>query len=340
MVPFAGWEMPLSYAGQLAEHTATRTAVGIFDVSHMGQVRLHGPRVVEYLQHLVPNDYATLAVGAARYTQLCNPAGGVIDDLIIARIAPNEFFAVVNAANRARDVEWMRAQAGDGVVIDDESDRWAMLAIQGPGAPAMIDAVLGTGAWSGAPAFTMHACRGGYLSRTGYTGETGGEWICPADEAADWWRRFRAAGAVPCGLAARDSLRLEAGYCLHGNDLDPTISPVEAGLGWSIAWRKAERWIGRDVHEAQRAAGPSRLLVPVVSTTRQPMRRGQIVVANDAEVGVVTSGGYSPGLQRGIGLAMVATSALGGAIALRGASAPIPIERTRAPFVSTSLKPR
>lgn len=347
MVPFAGWEMPLTYEGQLAEHLAVRRGVGLFDVSHMGQVRFRGPQALALLQLLVPGNIAALKDTQAKYTHLCTDTGGVVDDLIISRISATEYLAVVNAGTRAKDVQWMRDKArilgfGD-VEIIDESPNWAMIAVQGPGAFDMLESVVPHGKWSATPAFTLHPfLHNGelhYLSRTGYTGEVGGELICPAPEAEFWWHELVAAGGKPCGLAARDSLRLEAGYCLYGQDLSESTSPVEAGLSWTVGWKKEEKFLGRTILEKQKADGPARRLVGLRTDTRRPLRHGDKIVSAGKEVGEITSGGFSPILEKGIGLAYVESAALGETPVVLSRGSEIPVEIVKPPFVKTSLNP-
>ncbi len=347
MTEFGGWDMPLSYSGQLAEHRAVRTGVGIFDVSHMGQVRITGAEALPYLQMLLPADFSALKHTEAKYSQLCTELGGVVDDLIVSRVGDHEFFAVVNAGTREKDGEWMRAKArqmgfGD-VEIADESSDWAMIAVQGPAALAMLDKLIPAAKWSATKAFTLHPfmhqgeiC---LLSRTGYTGETGAELIVPAPQAEEWWHLLVDAGAVPCGLASRDSLRLEAGYCLYGSDLDEKTTPVEAGLSWSIGWKKPEKFLGRTILEKQKAEGAGRKLVALRTDSRRPLRHGDKVTSGGVEVGEVTSGGFSPGLEAGIALAYIKTDAVTSTnleVQQRGAGTPARI--VKAPFVVTSLK--
>ena len=347
MTPFGGWDMPLTYEqGQLAEHKIVRTAVGMFDVSHMGQVRFQGEDALAFLQMLVPADIAALKDSGSKYTHLCNEHGGVIDDLIVSRLGPSEYFAVVNASTRVGDVEWMRQKARDlgytSVKITDESDRWAMIAVQGPQALAVLDAQVPGRKWSETPALTLHPFLNHgemhLLSRTGYTGEAGAELLCPAHFAEDWWERFLEAGVAPCGLAARDSLRLEAGYCLYGNDLDLKGTPVEAGLSWTIGWTKPERYLGRLILDKQKAEGPRRKLVGLRTETRRPLRHGDKVLLNGAEVGEVTSGGFSPMLECGIALAYVsAEAARAGTLDIQSKTATQPARVVKPPFVKTSL---
>ena len=344
MTPFGGWDMPLSYEGQLAEHKAVRTGAGIFDVSHMGQVRFTGSQVNEFLQWLVPGDVAALKPHFSRYTQLVNEFGGVEDDLIISRLADREFFAVVNASTREGDVEWMKRKASQGgfdVQIVDESAEWGMIALQGPEALFMLESLVPPIIWSDTPAFTLHHFdwkgRPHFLSRTGYTGEVGAEILCPADLSEEWWNHLLKGGAKPCGLAARDTLRLEAGYCLYGQDLDQKTSPVEAGLSWSIGWKKKEDFIARACLEKQKADGPARKLIGLRSEGRRPLRHGDQVVSGEQVVGEVTSGGFSPMLECGIALAYVATPYIGQPLAIRSRGTDLPVTVVKPPFVETSL---
>lgn len=346
MTGFGGWDMPLSYAGQLIEHQAVRTKVGIFDVSHMGQVRFSGDEALPFLQMLVPANIAALTDGGSKYTQLCNDHGGVIDDLIVSRLRANEYFAVVNASTRVGDVEWMRQKARDlgygSLRITDESASWAMIAVQGPEALTLLDKLIPARRWSETPAFTLHPFVDHgeihLLSRTGYTGEIGGELLCPEHLAEQWWETLLDAGAVPCGLAARDSLRLEAGYCLYGNDLDQRTTPVEAGLSWSVGWSKPEKFIGRTMLEKHRKDGPPRRLIGLRTDTRKPLRHGDKVLRAGEEIGEVTSGGYSPVLECGIALAYVrADAAKEPTLDIQSKTATQPATVVKPPFVKTSL---
>lgn len=342
MVPFAGWEMPLSYEGQLAEHDAVRRSAGIFDVSHMGQFEISGPGARAYLQYVLPADVEKLREGKSRYTMLLNKAGGVLDDLIVSRTGPESFFAVVNAATKAGDLAWMRARAHDfaGVKVRDVSDQWAMIAVQGPDAFEALDRIVPAGfSWRDTPAFTLHSAGEMIISRTGYTGEQGGEILCPPSMAPEVWRKLAGAGCVPCGLAARDSLRLEAGYPLYGNDLSEDVNPLEAKLSWVIPWKKEARFIGREALLRIRENGPERLMVPLESSGRKPLRKGDAVLCEGAVAGAVTSGGYSPGLRRGIALALVgAECAEAIQFRVRSGKTEIPCVRTQLPFVPIGLK--
>lgn len=348
MCAFAGYDMPLQYSGQMAEHQAVRTGAGMFDVSHMGQVRFRGPRALEFLQLLVPGNVARLTDGNSLYTQLVTPEGGTVDDLIISRFGEEEYFAVVNGATKDGDIAWMRRQAQAlgfaDVAIENESDHWAMIAVQGPAALEVLDRLIPGKEWKSTKAFSitpfMANNKAHLLSRTGYTGEIGGELLCPAAHAAEWWRRFLDAGVVPCGLASRDSLRLEMGYALYGNDLDLQTSPIEAGLAWSVSFKKPESFIGRPVLEKQKSEGTARRMVGLMFASRRPMRHDDAVVTEDGiVVGRVASGGYSIMRSVGIGMAYVQSAALdsGAPLLVESRGTRTPATVTKMPFVETSL---
>ncbi len=300
LVPFAGWEMPVQYGdGIRAEHLAVRGSVGIFDVSHMGEVECSGPGAEAFLQHVCSNDVATMAIGRAQYSLLCNEDGGVLDDLFTYRLGPERYLTVTNASNHDADVAWLRAQAGGfDVEIHDACDDYAMLAIQGPVARELVQAI----ADAPLPA-RMTAARGIVFGRetlvcgTGYTGEDGVELLLDPEDAPAVWDEVVRRGATPAGLAARDTLRLEACFHLYGNDLSTERGPIEAGLGW--ACKEDTGFIGSGAVRAVRAAGPSEKLVPFKLTGPGIARGGNEVAGG----GVVTSGTLSPCLGIGIGMA-------------------------------------
>jgi aminomethyltransferase len=301
LVAFAGWELPLSFEGIRAEHMAVRRGVGVFDVSHMGEVQTRGPQALDLLQRLVSNDLRRIPEGGAQYGLLCNEAGGVLDDLFTYRLGDSTFLTVTNAANHERDLSWMQAHDGG---LDAESvdcgERFAMLAVQGPAARALV-----AGLADGSLPPRMHCCErsvagaGVLVCGTGYTGEDGVELLSAPEDAPALWAALLAAGAAPCGLGARDTLRLEACFHLYGTDLSEDRDPIGAGLGWACAERTG--FIGSDAVAAVRAAGPSQRLVPFVIDGPGIARAGNLVVGG----GVVTSGSFSPCLERGIGLAYV-----------------------------------
>jgi aminomethyltransferase len=297
LVPFAGWEMPVQYEGVLEEHRATRTGAGVFDVSHMGQVETRGPDALAVLQRLTSNDVSKIPVGGAQYGLLLAEDGGVLDDLFTYRLEADRFLTVTNAANHDADLAWMREHAeGDAELVDRAAD-FAMLAVQGPGAREVVQAMSDRPLPARFTADTRTiAGRQMLVAGTGYTGEDGVELLCDPDDAPALWDELLRRGVVPVGLAARDTLRLEACYHLHGNDLGPDRGPIEAGLGWAV--KESTGHVGADAVRAVREAGPSEKLVPF-TVERGIARHGDAVVGG----GVVTSGTHSPILGVGIGLA-------------------------------------
>jgi len=300
MVGFGGWSMPVQYTSIIAEHQAVRSAWGIFDVSHMGEFKVSGPEAREWLGCLVPANLEALSVGHAVYTMFTRPTGGVVDDLIVYRFA-DHLLLVVNAANRDKDWAWLQRhlpEAHGQVTLEDVSEDWALIAVQGPSAAASLERLSGgdvsaTGSF-GITTFRLAGidCPAG---RTGYTGEDGFEVLVPADQAARVWDLLVAEGASPCGLGARDTLRLEAGLPLYGHEWDDDTTPIEAGFGWAV--RNPGPYLGRDVHVRQKAEGPARRLRGLVLEDRAPAREGYEVVSPDGEVvGKVASGTFSPTL--------------------------------------------
>jgi aminomethyltransferase len=296
MVPFAGWEMPVQYEGVIPEHKAVRTDCGVFDVSHMGELEVRGPRAHELLQSLLSNDLDRLAPGQAQYTLLTNETGGILDDLIVYRLGPSGYLLIVNAANREADFEWLKAREVAGADVRDISDQYALLAVQGPRSVERLGL-------DEAPAFTFAdgaidgvACT---INRTGYTGEPGVELMVPADDATELWDRVAERGAKPAGLGARDTLRLEVCYPLHGNDIGPETDAISAGLGWVCALDK--EFTGADQLRRIKEAGPDERLVAFVMEERAIPRQGMNIEGG----GEVTSGSHSPMLDRGIGLGYV-----------------------------------
>ncbi len=310
IVDFAGWEMPIHYGSQIEEHHQVRNGAGMFDVSHMVIVDLEGPRVREFLQHLLANDVARLTEpGKALYSCMLNEDGGVIDDLITYFIFDDYFRMVVNAATRDKDLAWITRQAEPFGVIVTERPEIAMIAVQGPDARDKAMSVLTEGEARQAgelkPFFGKFI--GPYfIARTGYTGEDGFEIMVSDHEAGNLWDKLLEAGVKPCGLGARDTLRLEAGMNLYGTDMDETISPLEAGLGWTVALQPEERdFIGRKALEAQQAKGGLRKFVGLVLEGRGVLRGHQKVITEDGQEGEITSGTFSPTLQRAIAMARV-----------------------------------
>jgi aminomethyltransferase len=310
MVDFGGWDMPVNYGSQIEEHHAVRRDAGMFDVSHMCVVDLRGARVRDFLRRMLANDVAKLTEpGKALYSCMLRENGGVIDDLIVYYLDDQWYRMVVNAGTRDKDLEWLRAHAGGYDVSVEPRFDLAMIAVQGPNARSRAAPLL-------EPGFAARALELGnffgaasdhwFVARTGYTGEDGWEIMLPADRATEFWTRLRAAGVHQCGLGARDTLRLEAGMNLYGNDMDESVSPLESGLGWTIAWEPQDRdFIGRGALAAQKAHGVPRKLVGLVLAERAVLRSHQKIVVPAVGEGEVTSGTFSPTLERSIGLARV-----------------------------------
>ena len=310
MVDFAGWQMPLHYGSQIEEHHSVRRDAGMFDVSHMTVVDLHGARTKDFLRHLLANDVARLKVaGKALYSCMLGEDGGVIDDLIVYFLSDEFFRLVVNAATRDKDLAWIRQQAeAFGVEVSERADL-AMIAVQGPHARAKVDALLNAEqrqAVAGLKVFSAVERGGWFIARTGYTGEDGYEIMVAAEQAASLWQALLEQGVAPIGLGARDSLRLEAGMNLYGSDMDETTTPLVSGLGWTVAFEPADRdFIGRAALEAQHGRDDLRKLVGLMLEGRGVLRAHQKVVVDGEVVGETTSGGFSPTLNRSIALARV-----------------------------------
>jgi aminomethyltransferase len=310
IVDFGGWDMPVQYSSQIGEHHAVRRAAGVFDVSHMCVVDLKGARVRAFLQHLLANDVAKLkAPGKALYSCMLNAHGGVLDDLIVYFLSESWFRLVVNAGTRDKDLAWIRSQAGAfGIEVTERADL-AMLAIQGPEARAKAAQLLKPADAQAALAlepFVGRELGGWFVARTGYTGEDGFEIMMPAADAVPAWRRLNELGVASCGLGARDTLRLEAGMNLYGNDMDENTHPFESGLAWTVAMEPQERaFIGREALATIKKTGSSKKLVGLLLEDRGVLRSHQKVIAGTAGDGETTSGTFSPTLERSIALARV-----------------------------------
>jgi aminomethyltransferase len=342
---FAGWEMPLEYAGAgvLKEHAAVRSAVGVFDVSHLGKARVSGPGAAAYVDATLTNALTKLVPGQAQYTLCCDDrTGGIVDDLIVYLHAPDDVFLVPNAANCAEVVRRLSLAAPRGVEVANLHEDYAIIAVQGPRSGELL-CDLGlpadhaymsfmTVSWNGVP---LTVCR------TGYTGERGYEIVLPAEDAGGLWDALfqagEAYGAMPCGLGARDTLRTEMGYPLHGQDISSDVTPLEARLGWAVGWAKPRFW-GREVLVAQRECGVSRRLRGIASVGRAIPRPGMTVRdVGGAPLGTVTSGTFSPTLRCGIGLALLDVGVSEGAsvsVDIRGRQEPFVVRQP--PFVSSS----
>ncbi len=309
IVDFAGWDMPINYGSQVEEHNNVRTDAGMFDVSHMTVVDLTGARTREYLRYLLANNVDRLKEsGKALYSCMLNEQGGVIDDLIVYYIRDDYYRMVVNAGTRAKDLAWLEQQSVDFSVTVTERPELAMIAVQGPNARAKTLPLLRDSVREAAAALQpFYGVFDGewFIARTGYTGEDGFEIVLPAEEAAHFWSRLRAAGVRPTGLGARDTLRLEAGMNLYGSDMDESITPLEAALNWTIAWEPADRdFIGRKALERARAEGVRHKLVGLLLEDKGVLRNHQKVLGGSGE-GEITSGSFSPTLQRAIAFARV-----------------------------------
>ena len=346
MVPFGGWDMPIDYSlkglGVIKEHLAVRRAAGLFDVSHMGEVDVVGHGALAFLQRVTSNDVAKLQDGHAQYSALPMPSGAPVDDIIVYRFHAERFLLVVNASNRAKDVAWLHAQNPTGCEVNDRSDEFALLALQGPKAPGILQGLTGADLASlGYYKFTTGKVAGisATIARTGYTGEDGFEIMVPAAEGPALWDALILQGApeglVPAGLGARDTLRLEAKMCLYGNDIDESTTLIEAGLGWitCVEPHKGD-FNGRAVLAEQKAKGTARKLVGFEMKDRGIARHGYPVLVNGKAVSAVTSGSMAPFLEKNIGLAYVPAehSAVGSALGIEIRGASVAAEIVKTPF--------
>ncbi|HUH04638.1 MAG TPA: glycine cleavage system aminomethyltransferase GcvT [Kofleriaceae bacterium] len=310
IIDFGGWDMPVQYpTGIIKEHKAVREAVGLFDVSHMGEAWLRGAGALEAVQRIVTNDAAKLADSQAMYTVMCLPSGGIVDDCIVYRRRADEYLIVLNAGNVAKDVAWLREHAGPGVTVDDRSETTALIAVQGPKAVATTDQLADVDL-AAVARFSFAECKVAGVdvlaARTGYTGEDGFELACSADRAVALWDALLEAGGQPIGLGARDTLRLEARLCLYGNDIDETTNPYEAGLAWVVK-PDAKDFIGKEALLAAKAAGIGRKLIGFVISERAIARHGYPILAGGERIGEVTSGTKGISVEGAIGMGYVST---------------------------------
>jgi glycine cleavage system T protein (aminomethyltransferase) len=305
LVPFAGWEMPVQYEGIREEHAAVRTHAGVFDVSHMGEVEVEGPGALPFLQRVLSNDVAKIDIGGAQYSCLCEESGGVLDDLFAYRLGGDRYLVVTNSANHESDLAWLGRWSHDfDVAVRDVADRYAMLAVQGPHARSIVARTLGLEL---PPRMRVAVVRIGgrpaLACGTGYTGEDGVELLIAPEVAPAVWAELLDAGVVPCGLGARDTLRLEVCFHLHGNDLTSDRNPIEAGLGWCCA--EETGFIGSGAIVRARREGTAEKLAPFKLEGPGIPRQGNPVLASGEQVGTVTSGTFSPSLEVGVGMAYV-----------------------------------
>jgi aminomethyltransferase len=311
LIDFAGFEMPVRYTGDVREHQCVRNAAGLFDISHMGEFEVEGPGAGEFLDSMVSNDVGGLEVGQALYSPLCRPDGGIVDDLLVYRL-PDRYMVVVNASNIAKDFAWLKEHLPAGVSLINRSDETALLAVQGPKAVDVVRGHLPERALElGYYRFTIGPIFGaeGVISRTGYTGEDGFELYFHPRHAATVWEGLieagRPFGLEPVGLGARDTLRLEMGYMLYGNDITDETGPLEAGLGWTVKLKKSCNFLGREVLVRQKAEGLERKLVGFTLEGRRVPRHDMVIERQGRVVGKVTSGTFSPSLEKPIGMGYV-----------------------------------
>ena len=339
LVDFAGWEMPIHYGSQLQEHYHVRQDAGMFDVSHMAVVDVTGEGAKDFLQYLLANNTGRLQPSQALYSCMLNDNGGVIDDLIVYYVttSPLHYRMIVNAATCDKDLAWMKKQCADFNVNVVKCDDVAMIAVQGPNARAKLDQALPTELIEPVgklKRFSAYAANDWFIGRTGYTGEDGVEIILPATFAGEFWERLIKAGVSPCGLGARDTLRLEAGMNLYGTDMDESVTPLESGLAWTIAWEPEIRdFIGREALTKQKAKGVEKRLIGLILETKGVLRNHQRVICEGSNDGEITSGSFSPTLNCAVALARipVAFSAKQCAVDVRGKM--LPAQIVKLPFV-------
>ena len=308
MVPFAGFDMPVSYAGLIQEHNAVRESCGMFDVSHMGEFRIKGPEALELIQWITTNDASKLEAGKVQYSCMPNGRGGIVDDLLVYCLNKNEFILVVNASNRAKDWEWIASNNHWNAEVTDESDEWSLIAVQGPNAAEYLQPLVNEAGIGDMAYYTFQTATVGgktvLLSATGYTGAGGFEIYLPNAQAQGVWNALLDAGVEPCGLGARDTLRMEAGFCLYGNDIDDTTSPIAAGLGWITKFSK--KFVDADRFAEEKESGSKELLRGLVLQERGIPRQGYGIESADGEIiGRITSGTQSPTLGYGIAMGYV-----------------------------------
>jgi aminomethyltransferase len=345
MVDFGGWEMPQQYSSIRDEHLAVRKMAGLFDVSHMGRLRVEGDGAEGHLQRLLTNDIAAIAPGHAVYSLMCKEDGGVIDDLVVYRESRNRFLVVVNAANRDKDSEWMRGHLPRGTTLDDVSLELCLIAFQGPRAHELLPD--GTSDTEEIPYFGFRPAKvahvDAYISRTGYTGEDGFELFFDSKSAGRVWDAIlatgKSAGVLPCGLGARDATRLEAALRLYGNDMDETVNPYEAGLGWTVKLSKGS-FIGREKLNQIKSEGPLRTLIGLKTDAGDIPRHGAAVMTGGRRAGVVTSGTHSFFLGHPIALALVeaASFRVGEKVTVEVRGREAPAEVVKLPFYRGSAR--
>lgn len=328
VVDFHGWDLPLNYGSQIDEHHIVRKSAGMFDVSHMTVVECRGTQVIAYLRKVMANDVAKLVPGQALYSCMLTEQGGVIDDLIIYKIDDHYFRLVVNSATHDKDIAWLTHCAGGFDVSVVETVDKCIIAVQGPEAILKVTNLLNDAdkaALLALKPFRFCILHDYFIARTGYTGEMGVEIIAPIEAGKKLWNQLIAAGVQPCGLGARDTLRLEAGLNLYGNDMDETTSPLTSNLSWTIVFDQQRDFIGKNALESERAAGVKSMLVGLILKDKGVLRAGQKVVLQDGREGIITSGGFSPTLEKGIALARLPLPLLPASVDIRGTLKPVDI---------------
>lgn len=351
MVEYAGFEMPVQYEGVLAEHEAVRERVGLFDITHMGEIFVSGPEAGSWLSGLVTNFVARMDPGKVVYNAMCREDGGVLDDMLVYRLGEEDFLVVCNAANHEKIAAWMKDHLPDsGVTMTDRSDETALIAVQGPlsaGLVARLDRLKDQGDRLANlefyTAFTLDGPGGQWIvSRTGYTGEHGYELYIPFADALELWEELLAKGedlgAVPVGLAARDTLRFEVCYCLYGHELAEDISPLEAGIGWAVKLKKKSGFIGQEALQAQKAAGIPRRIICLEMDGRGIARQGARVLHQGKDVGFVTSGTFSPSLKKALAMALVDAAVPEGKLAVEIRGKEIACHTVAFPFLTARTK--
>ena len=350
MVPFAGFEMPVQYEGVLAEHAVVRDKVGLFDITHMGEIYVSGPAAESWLDSLITNRISGAAIGKVTYTAMCREDGGVLDDMLIYRLGDERWLVVCNASNHAKIAAWLTSHCpAAGVVLDDASDRTALIAVQGPDSRELVgrmavlaghvETIAGLDFYTG---FAVDGPGGEWIvSRTGYTGEHGYEIYLPNGDAVAAWEELLARGAdlgvAPIGLAARDTLRFEVCYCLYGHELEEDITPLEAGIGWAVRLKK-DNFTGRQALVDQKAGGVPRRLVCLELTDRGIARQGAPVLHEGREVGFVTSGTFSPTLKKALAMALIRSDVPEGDLAVDVRGRAIACHTVAFPFLSARTK--
>jgi aminomethyltransferase len=345
MADFGGWSMPIEYpgGGVVPDHTAVRTSVGVFDVSHLGKARVSGPGARDFVNATLANDLGRIHEGKAQYTLCCNETGGVVDDLIAYLRSDDDVFLIPNAANTAEVVRMLADAAPDGIRVENLHDRYGVIAVQGTKSDEVLESLgLPSGheymsfvetQWNGHPVI---------VCRTGYTGERGYELVPAWEVAGDLWDALMSAvephAGLPCGLGARDTLRTEMGYALHGHELTPEITPVQARVGWAVGWKKDAFW-GKDALVAEKEAGPARVAWGLLATGRGIPRAGNEVKRDGEVVGEVTSGTFSPTLKNGIALALLAPDvAVGDELVVDVRGREVPVTVAKPPFVEVDVR--